>query len=86
MIRSARRDDKANASFPGYGAEVLAVADGRVADLKGGFPDNAGSNEASSRDITLDNVVGNYLILELGQRRFALYAHLRPGSLRVKRR
>jgi murein DD-endopeptidase MepM/ murein hydrolase activator NlpD len=60
------------------------VADGRISDLKEGFPDNAGNNEASSRSITLDNVVGNYLILDLGQGRFALYAHLQPGSLRVK--
>ena len=40
--------------------EVLAVADGRISDLKEGLPDNAGNNEASSRNITLDNVVGNY--------------------------
>jgi murein DD-endopeptidase MepM/ murein hydrolase activator NlpD len=77
-------DAKANASFPGYGADVLAVADGLISDLKDGFPDNAGNNEASSRSITLDNVVGNYLILDLGEKRFALYAHLQPGSLRVK--
>jgi murein DD-endopeptidase MepM/ murein hydrolase activator NlpD len=27
---------------------------------------------------------GNYVILRLGHRRYALYAHLEPGSLRVK--
>ena len=77
-------DPKSNTSFYDYGAEVLAVADGRISDLKDGLPENAGSNEASSRNITLDNVVGNYLILDLGRGRFALYAHLQPGSLRVK--
>jgi murein DD-endopeptidase MepM/ murein hydrolase activator NlpD len=77
-------DPKSNANFYDYGAEVLAVADGRISDLKDGLPDNAGNNEASSRNITLDNVVGNYLILDLGHARFALYAHLQPGSLRVK--
>lgn len=77
-------DPKSNANFYDYGAEVLAVADGRISDLKDGLPDNAGSNEESSRTITLDNVVGNYLILDLGHGRFALYAHLQPGSLRVK--
>jgi murein DD-endopeptidase MepM/ murein hydrolase activator NlpD len=77
-------DSKSNANFCAYGAEVLAVAAGRISDLKDGLPDNAGSNEASSRSITLDNVVGNYLILDLGHERFALYAHLKPGSLRVK--
>lgn len=82
-------DSKSNANFYGYGAEVLAVADGRISDFKDGIPENAGSNEPSTRNITLDNLVGNYLILDLGpgnrgNGRFALYAHLQPGSLRVK--
>jgi hypothetical protein len=77
-------DPKSNGNFYEYLTEVLAVGDGRISDLKDGFPENAGSNEQSSRAITLDNVVGNYLIFDLGQGRFALYAHLQPGSLRVK--
>jgi murein DD-endopeptidase MepM/ murein hydrolase activator NlpD len=60
------------------------VADGRVADLKNGLPENTGSSERSSRTITIDNAVGNYLTVDLGGGRFALYAHLQPGSLRVK--
>lgn len=82
--RVFRGDSKSNANFYGYGAEVLAVADGRISDLKDGLPENAGRNEPSTRDITLDNLVGNYVILDLGQGRFAVYAHLQPGSLRVK--
>jgi murein DD-endopeptidase len=77
-------DSKSNASFYGYGAEVLAVADGRVSDLKDGLPENAGSNEQRAVNITLDTVTGNHLILDLGQGRFAVYAHLQPGSLQVK--
>jgi murein DD-endopeptidase len=77
-------DSKSNANFYGYGAEVLAVADGRISDLKDGLPQNAGDNEPATRAITLDNIAGNYLILDLGQSRFALYAHLQPGSLKVK--
>jgi murein DD-endopeptidase len=34
--------------------------------------------------ITLETVGGNYVILDLGQGRYAFYAHLQPGSLRVK--
>lgn len=77
-------DAKSNANFYGYGAEVLAVADGRVCDLKDGLPDNVGSSERNDRAITLDNVFGNYVTLDLGKGHFALYAHLQPGSLRVK--
>ena len=32
----------------------------------------------------MDNIAGNYVILDLGPGRFALYAHLQPGSLKVK--
>jgi murein DD-endopeptidase len=77
-------DMKSNANVYDYGAAVLAVGDGRISDLKDGLTENVGSTERSSRDITLDNVAGNYVILDLGQRRFALYAHLQLGSLKVK--
>ena len=77
-------DSSANANFYSYGAEVLAVAAGRVVDLKDGLAENVGTNERSRRVITLDNVVGNFVTLDLGQGRFAVYAHLEPGSLKVK--
>jgi murein DD-endopeptidase len=77
-------DAKSNTNFFGYSAEVLAVANGRVSDVKDGIPDNNGANEKSSRAITLDNIVGNYVTLDLGNGHFALYAHLQPGSLKVK--
>jgi murein DD-endopeptidase MepM/ murein hydrolase activator NlpD len=34
--------------------------------------------------ITLETVAGNHIILDLGHGRYALYAHLQPGSLKVK--
>lgn len=74
-----------NANFYCYGADVLAVADGTVSDLRDGIPDNNGNNTQDSRATTLDNIAGNYLILDLGKGYFALYAHLQPGSLKVKR-
>jgi hypothetical protein len=77
-------DPHSNTSYYGYGAEVVAVGDGQVTGLRDALPDNVGSSARSERTITLDNVVGNYLILDLGQKRFALYAHLQPGSLKVK--
>ncbi len=82
--RLFHNDSKSNANFYCYGAEVVAVADGRISDLKNGLPENVGSNESSTRTITLDNIAGNYLILDIGKGQFALYAHLQPDSLRVK--
>lgn len=52
-------DSKSNSHSYGYGAEVLAVANGRVSDLKDGLPDNVGSNDRSGRSITFENVFGN---------------------------
>jgi len=77
-------ESNSNANFYSYGAKVLAVGDGRISSLKDGLPDNVGSSEQSKRNITLDNVTGNYLILDLGDGYFAFYAHLQPGSLQVK--
>ena len=34
--------------------------------------------------ITLETVVGNHVILDIGGGRYAFYAHLKPGSLRVR--
>lgn len=79
-----RGDSAANENFYGYGAEVLAVADGRVSDVKDGLTENVGSTERDNRAITLDNAIGNYVTLDLGHGRFAVYAHLQPHSLRVK--
>lgn len=77
-------DSSSNANYYGYGAEVIAVADGRISDLKDNLPDNVGSSEREKRVITLENAVGNYVALQIGEGRFASYAHLQPGSLKVK--
>lgn len=74
-------------SYHAYGADVLAVADGTVAAARDGMPDNiprtsAGFTQAVAS--TLDNVSGNFVTLDLGGGRFAQYAHLQPGSVRVK--
>lgn len=74
----------ANANYYGYGAQVLAVADGRVADVKDGLPENAGDTPARPPPLALETIAGNHLILDLGHGNFAVYAHLQPGSLRVK--
>lgn len=73
-----------NAHYYGYGADVLAVADGRVTEIKNGIPENSGNNPKPVVPITLETIAGNHLILDLGGGRFATYAHLQPGSFRVK--
>ena len=79
----ARGDDSRIASWFGYGAEVLAVADGIVAAARDDMPEDAAIARAAA-PIALENASGNYVTLDLGAGRYAFYGHLRAGSLRVR--
>lgn len=74
-----------HADWVGYGAEVLAVADGIVRDARDGEPNHPpmGAQPALT-DLTERNLMGNFVVLEVAPGVFAHYAHLQPGSLRVK--
>lgn len=71
-----------NRSYLAYGKELLAVADGTVSRVMDGVQENVPGSRAQK--ITLENVCGNFVILDIGQGRFAFYAHMQPGSVRVK--
>lgn len=76
--------DKAKlASYPYFGAAVYAVADGAVAATENGLPEQVPG--ALPAGATVQNAAGNYVVVDMGQQRFAFYAHLQPGSVRVKR-
>ena len=77
-------DSKNNRSYRAYGADVLAVADATVARMKDGIPENTPGEDPNAVPITDDAELGNYLILDLGGGNYCLYAHLQPGTLRVK--
>jgi murein DD-endopeptidase MepM/ murein hydrolase activator NlpD len=77
-------DKLKNENYRCYGAEALAVADAKVAAIKDGIPQNVPGANSRAVPITLETVGGNYVILDLGQERYGFYAHLQPGSLRVK--
>ena len=72
--------------FHGYGERIHSVADGRVVAVHKGMPDApwppASPNPTvnSSADYT-----GNSVIVKIGPHQFALYAHLMPGSIKVKK-
>jgi murein DD-endopeptidase MepM/ murein hydrolase activator NlpD len=82
--RSFTGDQKDNKNYRCYGAEALAVADGVVVATKDGIPENIPGATSRAVPITLETVGGNHIILDLGNGHFAFYAHLQPGSLRVK--
>ena len=70
-----------------YGADLLAVADAVVAAVRDGIPENEFGHwphYPRGATSTMDLTAGNYVMLDLGQGRFAFYAHVKPGSLRVR--
>jgi len=77
-------DEKDNKNYLAYGNDALAVADGIVTEVKDGIPENVPGINSRAVPITLETVGGNHVILDIGGGHFAFYAHLQPGSLRVK--
>jgi hypothetical protein len=77
-------DSLKNESYFAHGTDAIAVADGIVAVVKDGIPENIPGPASRAVPITLETVGGNFVILDIGQGRYAFYAHLRPGSLRVR--
>jgi peptidase M23-like protein len=81
--RLAHDDRARNENWFAYGEEVLAVADGTVVATKDGIPENVPLTDKRAVPITLDTIAGNLVVLDIGNGRYATYAHLIPKSLRV---
>jgi murein DD-endopeptidase len=77
-------DAKDNKSYRAYGADVLAVANGLVVATKDGIPENVPGITSRAVPITSETIGGNHIVLDIGGGRYAFYAHLQPGSLKVK--
>jgi murein DD-endopeptidase len=71
------------ADWNGYGAEVLAVADGVIAAAVDDIADTEAPPGAAA-PVGIENESGNYVALALGRERFAFYEHLQHGSIAVK--
>jgi murein DD-endopeptidase len=78
----AKGDADIPANALGYGADVLAVADARVAGVRDDMADSP--SVAGNPKHAIDDAAGNYVALDLGDGRYAFYEHLEPGRVRVK--
>jgi hypothetical protein len=71
-----------NSDFFCYGTDLLAVAAGTVVEARDGIPDNSPVGTLPS--LTLQNLGGNSIVIDIGGGRFAYYAHVIPGTMTVK--
>lgn len=85
-----------NRAFPAFGAPLLAVADATVVKASDGQRDHLSRNslagvvylmliEGNVRSfVGVRRIIGNHVILDLGDGAYAAYAHAQRGSLLVK--
>jgi Peptidase family M23 len=77
------KGDKAKVeSYPYFGAEIHAVADGPVVAAVDGLPEQVPGQ--SPTGLALDQYAGNHIVQDLGDGNYALYAHIKTGAVRVK--
>ncbi|WP_454561481.1 M23 family metallopeptidase [Mycobacterium haemophilum] len=82
-------DKTTNESYVDYGSPVYAVADGTVtstmdtidANVPGILP---ASDPVLAAKLTVENIDGNHIIMDIGDGVYAMYAHFIKGSLLVK--
>lgn len=82
--RAFHGDSLVNANWYGYGVPVVAVADGIVTEVKDGIIENVPLSPKRAVPITLETIGGNHVILDVGGGYYAFFAHLQPGSVKVK--
>lgn len=77
-------DPARNENWFGYGADLRAVADGTVVDVRQGVPENTPTQNPAVA-INVENMGGNYVVLDIGDRhaQYAAYMHVKPGSIQV---
>jgi hypothetical protein len=76
-------DGMRNEDYFAFGTEVLAVAEGTVAFVRDGIPEDTPNEPPTTVHQPLD-YGGNEVVLELAPGIYAFYAHLQPGSIRVQ--
>jgi Peptidase family M23 len=75
-------DPTLNESYYIYGEQVIAVAAGEVVATRNDMAEN--TPPGAPPDVPLNDLAGNFVVQEVGPSRFALYAHLQPGSVAVE--
>lgn len=73
-------DAKKVESYPAFGRTIYAAAAGTVVGRRDGEKEQTPG--ALPADATIQNADGNYLVIDIGEGRYAFYAHMQPGSIK----
>ena len=76
-------DGTRNEDYFGFGAEIYAVADGTVVFVRDGIAEETPNEPPTTLHQPID-YGGNEVVIEIAPGVFAFYAHMQPGSLRVR--
>ena len=69
-------------SFPYYGVPIYAASSGTVVEVVRDLPDQVPG--ANPKSISILDVPGNHVIVDIGEGRYVMYAHLAPFSPTVQ--
>ncbi len=69
-------------SYPYFGADIHAVADGPVVAVVDGLPEQIPTKTPTG--LPLEQYGGNHIVQDIGDGNYAFYAHLKTDSVKVK--
>lgn len=73
-----------NKNYYAYGHAIFSVANGRVVEVKDNLPENTPRSGKLAVPLSSETICGNHVVVDLGHGQYALYAHMIPGSIKVK--
>jgi hypothetical protein len=76
-----RTDGKKPEDWIGYGAEILAVAPGTVVEVVRDLPNVMPGKNPDG--LTIAQIAGNRVIIDIGSGHYVMYAHLAPSSVQL---
>jgi murein DD-endopeptidase MepM/ murein hydrolase activator NlpD len=76
-----RGDPSRNENYLVFGDTVYSATYGVVVSTQTDLPENTPPNPLPN--LNVDNALGNHVIVDIGDGRFATYAHIQPGSVQV---
>jgi hypothetical protein len=75
-------DPRRLSSYLSYGQPLIAAAAGRVVEARRGFADQSPPDNPTPPPFV--DLPGNHVTLRVGPGMYLLYAHMKPGSVRVR--